>query len=136
MRLVVDTSVIISSLIKDSISRRLILHPDMGLFTPEYVNIEIERHTEKIRSFTGLSRNEFNILLGEITSKIEVFPIEEFESYLDQAYSIMKNIDVEDTSFLALALSIKCDGIWSNDSDFDKQGIVKVWKTHELKRII
>lgn len=40
MRLVVDANVIFSSLIKDSITRKLILFEDLRLFTPEYFYIE------------------------------------------------------------------------------------------------
>lgn len=43
------------------------------------------------------------------------------------------NIDPEDTAFLALAMALDCDGIWSNDSDYEKQTMVKVYKTHILK---
>jgi predicted nucleic acid-binding protein len=48
----------------------------------------------------------------------------------------MKDIDPEDTAFLALAMYLKCDGIWTNDNDFDKQDLVLVWKTHMLKKRI
>lgn len=48
----------------------------------------------------------------------------------------MKNIDEKDTPFLALALKLKCP-IWSNDSDFERQNLVKVYKTsYILKKFL
>ena len=131
-----DTSVIISSLMRDSMSRRLILHPDLVLFTPEYVNIEINNHFNKILSYSGIPRNEFDILLNQILNVVNIVPVEEFEDFLEESYEIMRENDPEDTAFLALALSLQCDGIWTNDNDFQKQNRVNVWKTHILKRII
>ena len=49
-----------------------------------------------------------------------------------QANEIMKDIDPDDAPFLALALSFDNDGIWTNDKDFERQSVVRVWKTHEL----
>ena len=136
MRLVVDTSVIISALMKDSVSRRLMLLPKFELFTPEFVHIEIENHSGKIMKYTGLPENEFSLLLNSLLSTVMVIPTDEFKEEISRAYGIMKDIDPNDTAFLALALSLDCDGIWTNDADFEKQKAVKVWKTEYLKRYL
>ena len=136
MRLVVDTSVIISSLMKDSVSRRLMFLPNFELFTPEFVHIEIGNHSGKIMNYTGLPENEFNLLLDSLLSTVMVIPTDEFKEEVNRDYGIMKGIDPNDTAFLALALSMDCDGIWTNDTDFEKQKIVKVWKTEYLKRYL
>ncbi len=136
MRLVADTSVIISALMKDSVSRRLMLLPKFELFTPEFVHIEIENHSMKIMKYAGLPEIEFSLLLNSLLSTVMVIPTDEFKEELSRAYGIMKEIDPNDTAFLALALSLDCDGIWTNDSDFEKQNAVKVWKTEHLKRYL
>ena len=41
-------------------------------------------------------------------------------------------MDEKDAPFLALALSIDCDGIWSNDRDLKEQSLIKVWNANEL----
>ena len=43
---------------------------------------------------------------------------------------------MEDVSFIALALSIDNDGIWSEDKHFKKQDRVKVFTTEELMKEI
>lgn len=67
---------------------------------------------------------------------IENVPIETYKSNLKQAYEILKDIDEDDTPYLALALSIENDGIWSDDTDFDKQKKVKVVKTREMVKLL
>ncbi|NOR59538.1 MAG: hypothetical protein GQ469_02765 [Methanosarcinales archaeon] len=44
----------------------------------------------------------------------------------------MKDIDPDDTPFLALAMKTKVDGIWSEDKGFQRQNCVKVYRTLEL----
>ena len=61
-----------------------------------------------------------------------MLPDSAFLSQLPRAEEIMKDIDPDDAPFLALALSFHNDGIWSNDKDFERQSVVRVWKTHEL----
>jgi len=48
----------------------------------------------------------------------------------------MDKIDPDDTIFVALGLSIKNNGIWSDDKHFEKQDRIKVWKTKDLLNYI
>lgn len=132
MRLVVDANVIFSSLIKDSITRKLILFEDFRLFTPEYFYIELEKHIDLIQEKSKLNNNTIEMLIDVIMSNIDVVPLDEYVKYVPEAYKIMKDIDEYDTAFLALAMSLKADGIWSNDPDLSKQSKIKTYTTKEL----
>ncbi len=44
----------------------------------------------------------------------------------------MVGIDRSDIPFVAAALSLPCDGIWSDDLDLKRQKRVKVWNTKEV----
>ena len=48
----------------------------------------------------------------------------------------MASIDIEDVPFIALALSIGNDGIWSDDNHFQKQKKIKIWKTEEVIKML
>jgi predicted nucleic acid-binding protein len=74
----------------------------------------------------------FNMLLERTTITAD----ETFAHYLERAEEIMKEIDLDDAPFIALALSFPNDGIWSNDKDLDGQSVVRVWKTHELYELL
>lgn len=44
MKLVIDTNILISALIKNSVTRELLLFPTMEFMLPEYALEEIENH--------------------------------------------------------------------------------------------
>lgn len=44
----------------------------------------------------------------------------------------MKGIDEDDAPFVALALHVDGDGIWSSDAHMQEQDIVRVWTTAEI----
>lgn len=50
----------------------------------------------------------------------------------NRAAEAMTGIDSNDIPYVAAALAIPCDGIWSDDSDMKKQTIVPCWTTKEL----
>ena len=45
-------------------------------------------------------------------------------------------IDEKDVPFIALALSIKNDGIWTNDKHFKKQKKIKIFTTQDLIKLL
>jgi predicted nucleic acid-binding protein len=136
MRLVIDTNIIFSALIKDSITRRILLTSKFEFFIPEYVSIEIHNHSQEIMKKSGYDQDDFNTMIDTIMTNINVIPTEELKSYIPKAFKIMKDIDEDDTSFLALAFLINGDGIWSNDPHFDKQNKIKVWKTKDIIKLL
>jgi len=136
MRLVIDTNIIFSALIKDSITRRILLTSEFDFYIPEYVFIEIHKHSEEIMEKSGYDQDDLDTMLDTLISDINVIPTEEFKKYIPLAFKIMKNIDEDDTSFLALALMINGDGIWTNDPHFDKQDKIKVWKTKDIIKLL
>ena len=136
MRLVIDTNIIFSALIKDSTTRRILLTSKFDFFVPEYVFIEIQKHSEEILEKSGYGQDDFDTMLDTLISNINVIPTEEFKNYIPKAFKIMKDIDEDDTSFLALAIMINGDGIWSNDPHFDKQNKIKVWKTKDIIKFL
>ena len=136
MRFVIDTNIIFSALIKDSTTRRIILTSKFDFFIPEYVFIEIQKHSEEILEKSGYDQDDFDTMLDTIIGNINVIPTDEFKSYIPKAFKIMKDIDEDDTSFLALAFMINGDGIWSNDPHFEKQNKIKVWKTKNIIELL
>jgi len=132
MKLVVDTNIIIAALIRNSATRRLLLNPELELYLPDYVFCELKRHKDEIINRSGLSEDEFYILLYAIMDRIIIVSKGDFAEYIPKAWKIMAEIDENDTPFLSLAMSFDNDGIWSEDDHFKEQNEVKVWKTKDL----
>lgn len=55
---------------------------------------------------------------------------------MEHAKEIMGHVDIEDVVFIALALSVENDGIWTDDADFEKQTKIKIWKTGDILSIL
>ena len=61
--------------------------------------------------------------------KINIVKIEKYKDYIKEADKIIGNIHKGDVPFIALALSVQNDGIWTDDKDFLNQNKIKIWKT-------
>ena len=69
MKIIIDTNKIISSLIRDGISRKILFDKNFEFFTPDYSISEIKEHKEEIIEKTHLNDGEFEILLSLIEKK-------------------------------------------------------------------
>lgn len=136
MILIVDTNEIISALIKDSFSRKILLHPKFSFYTPDFTLDEIEKHLSLITRKSALPRRNVVLLLNTLLEKIEIVEFNKYKHKYNEAQNIINKIDPDDVPFIALALSLPNDGIWSNDKHFLKQKIIKVWTTEDLIKLI
>ena len=132
MILILNTSILISSLIKDSVTRQILLLPSMKFYLPEYALEEIEAHKMKISRLSRLSTDEIDILLNLLLENISIIPSQTIQPYLSEAEVMIGRIDPNDIPFLALALATQNDGIWSNDRHFEAIKQLKIWKTSDL----
>jgi len=130
MKIIVDTNRIIAALIKDSTSRKILFNENFEFVSPDYVFTEIAKHEEEIIKKARITYQEFEILLSIILERIEIVPKEEYESYIEKALKLIKDID--DVSFIAAGLALKADGIWSDDPHFLEQDEIKIFTTKEM----
>ena len=132
MKLIIDTNVIISALIKNSLTRKIVNNLDYEFITPDFTLDEISKHKGEICKKSGLNEDEFYILISLLFCRIEIIPFSEYLSYLKEAQDIIGEIDIGDVSFIAIALLKQGDGIWSDDEHFKKQNKIKIWRTKDL----
>ncbi len=132
MKLVIDTNVFISALIKDSKTRRLIKEIRANLLFPEYEFEELKEHKLEIIKKSLLTEREFNILFLKLLKYVNIIPDYIIEEYKEEAFNIMGRIDEKDVQFIATALAFNCS-IWSDDKHFKKQDKVKILTTNEMR---
>lgn len=70
------------------------------------------------------------ILLSEVIEVIQEF---EYEKFIPEALKLLPK-HPKDAPYFALALKLHTP-IWSNEKRFKQQSTVKVFKTHELKKL-
>jgi predicted nucleic acid-binding protein len=132
MKLIIDTNILISAIVRNSFTRRILLSPYFEFYLPDYALIEIRKHEGLLREKTGLNEEKLGTIIDLIKASIDIISTATFEKHLPIAFEEMKDIDESDAPFLALALSFPNDGIWSDDKHFQKQGLVKVWRSSEM----
>ena len=132
MDLVVDANIIFAALIKNNFSHHLLFSGNFRLFTPEYMFTELERHKEEILQKTDRTTEEFFRMVEILKRRIILVPLEELIPYVKEAEKITP--DPDDMAYFALALKLDC-AIWSNDKKLKEQGKIRIYHTHELRKI-
>jgi predicted nucleic acid-binding protein len=135
MKFVIDTNVLFSALLRDSITRKIILSDVFDLYVPEYLYDEIARHDDLILEKSKLSTTEYMALLLLFQKHTKIVKHEVYQRTMPLAEQTMKEIDVTDSPFLALALAIGSP-IWTNDGHFKRQNLVDVYTTNELLELL
>lgn len=133
MELVVDTNVIFSAIVRNSVTRILLLNPNLILYSPEGLISELDEHKEEIRAKSKLNEKRYDELMAVLLSKIKLEPKETIAPFLKEALEFSP--DKDDSPFLALCLA-KGIALWSNDKPLKQQSFVKVLSTAELFKIM
>jgi len=108
VKVVIDANIIFSALLsKNSQYRDLLLDEKYEFYSPNYVFLEIFKHKEKILKCTKEPEEEVYGFIGKILKRVHFVQEEliSFENYM-LAYNLCKEIDENDTPFVALALEI------------------------------
>jgi predicted nucleic acid-binding protein len=131
MKLVIDANVVISALIADSKTWELIVTLKPDLLTPAFVHEEIENYQDLIVEKSGMEPNRVVQFIELLFQYIEVVSAEDFYPAIESADEAIGDTDPDDVLYLACAIA--CDAaIWSDDSDFDEQEIVKTYSTSDV----
>ena len=127
MILVIDTNIVLSGLLKNSKTRELLIAAPFKFIAPDTILSEIRKYKDLISKRAGLSEEEYETLFSLIIENIDTFSKEFYEDKLKEAEELI-NLKEEtgDFPFLALALSVANNGIWTADKHFERQKKVKV----------
>jgi predicted nucleic acid-binding protein len=124
MEIVLDTNVIISSLLRNGITRKILFLSPFEFYTPSSTRSEIEKHKEELIRKSKLDADAFQYMMETIFSKIQIVNLHSIEPYKNKSIEIMTGIDVSDAPFIALALHLDCP-VWSNDGHFKCSKLLK-----------
>ena len=132
MKLVIDANIIISAIIKDSVTRKIITDSKIEFYSPGKVIEEVLKHSGLIAKKAGLTNEEVLSFFKILMDNIRVVPENEYRDNISEAFSIARNFDEKDTPFIALALKLNIP-IWTNDRGIlENQGRYKAISTKEL----
>lgn len=136
MRLVVDANIIIAALLKNSTVRKIILAHYFELITISFAKEEISSNITELSKKASMNPTLFHSFLSKLLEHIIILEDAVVKSKKQEAEELMKKIDWSDAPYLALALSVQNDGIWSDDEHFTKQTKVPVFTTKDLVNLL
>ena len=116
MRLVVDTNIIFSILLKkDSKELEIIRRDDIEIFIPKFLFIEIFKHKEKIVTVSKLNEDEIMESYYLVLKYCCIFDEEDIpENVRKQAFGFVNEVDPKDAVFVASAMTLNAK-LWSGD---------------------
>ncbi|PLW80678.1 hypothetical protein C0585_01405 [Candidatus Woesearchaeota archaeon] len=135
MNIIVDTNVLLSALIKDSITRKIIMNSNWKFYYPEISFHEIRKYKELVKKKAKLNEEEYTKLISTLLKNIRLVSKEQIIEHLEEAKKIFLEIDPDDVAFIATSLSIKDSIIWTNDKGYEKQDKIIFIKTEKILKI-
>ncbi len=119
MELIVDANILISALLKDGVTRKLLLSDEFKLYTPKFILEEFFEHINELAIKSNISDKSLDIIIKNmiVESKIKIISKHQGRAYIQMAERI--STDPDDVQYFATALKLKC-GIWSNDKKNEK----------------
>ncbi|MFC2101018.1 PIN domain-containing protein [Bacteroidota bacterium] len=143
MRIVVDTNIAFSAILNtNSKIARILLQPKSSVkfYSTEQLLTELDNHRDKIIQLSDYSIEELEKVRRLITNKIRFIHVKLIPKDLYiKAEKIVKDIDIDDTEFVALTEYIK-GKLWTGDKELQKGLALKKWNriisTEELYQII
>ncbi len=132
MHIVIDANILIAALLKDSKMRELMVNSPHKLLVPEIHFQEIEEHKKELLKKSGLTGEEFDVLLMKLSDYFTIIKTEKILPFLEEAENIIGKIDKDDVSIIASSLVYGSCPIWSDDKHFQQQKKIKIWKTEDI----
>jgi len=136
MKIVVDANVVIAALAKQSITKEVLLYPFIDYYSPDFLLEELAEHEDEIISKMHTDKAGYQKVLDILTKKIKIVRKAAYSQYMNQVREIIGKLDTDDEQYIAVALSIDADGVWSYDPHFKQQKVIRLFSTSELLSII
>ena len=135
MNIVIDTNIFISALIKDGLTRNIIVKSKDNSILPDFELDEIYNHKNEIMKKAKLSEKDFDILLLRLLRYVRIIPVDLIINKKGEAFNIIGYIDPDDVIFFATALTFNAS-IWSDDKHFIMQNKIKILTTKDMVRML
>ena len=142
MKVIIDTNIIFSSLLKTHTTFGQIIFNSEGIFefySPHYLRSEIRRHRDRIKKISKLTDQQLEESYDSLLTKItfineEIIP----QKIWEDSERITEGIDLNDTDFVALTKHLK-GKLWTGDLELrnglKKKGFKNVLTTSEIFKL-
>jgi predicted nucleic acid-binding protein len=131
MNIVIDSNILFAALIKNSTTRKIILEYEGFFLFPSLIFEEMQKHKHELLDKSGMTINDFNLLLSLLIKKVIIIPEEKLLPFKQQADDLVRDIDPDDSIFVACALAYK-GALWTDEKQLKKVKTIRVLNTKEI----
>ncbi|HEY0089503.1 MAG TPA: PIN domain-containing protein [Candidatus Lokiarchaeia archaeon] len=117
-------------------TRKILLKPEFDFFIPDYYLAELNKSKSDLLEKVETEEVDLNKLIFLLHERIFNVPEQEYSKNIKKAEEIIGSIDSKDIPFLAVALSLNVNGIWSNDKHFQRQKKIPIYYTTKLREYL
>ena len=121
LKVVIDSNILLRTLISRGDILRLIFNRKLKLFAPEKLKEEFENHKKEVLLKSKLSEDRFNLLLSLILKRIIFVSLDKYNSFILKALKLLKE-HKKDKDFLALCLFMNVK-FWTYEKRFFDLGL-------------
>ena len=132
MIIVLDANVIIAALLGSRGKLTILTSQNHKFYAPSFVIEEIRKYKQEICNRMNWTDDEFNTYFDALMFFINLLEYNEYAQYMEKASNAIKKRDITDADYLACAILLNADFIWSEDKDFSEQKLVKVKSTAQF----
>jgi predicted nucleic acid-binding protein len=133
MNIVMDSNILFAALIRNSTTKKIILDYEGFFLFPSLIFEEMQKHKHELLDKSGMTINDFNLLLSLLLKKVIIIPKEKLLPFKQQADELVKDIDPEDSIFVACALAYKA-ALWTDEKQLKKVKKITVIDTKKMMK--
>lgn len=134
MKVVLDANRLFSALLRDGSTRKALYDTAATLYAPAFLRTEFEKHHAELQRRSGLSAADLARLVEQVFAQVEWVPDDLIQPHVPAAAAALAAVDPDDVPYLATALAVGADAIWSEDKGLDEQTLVP--RTRHPDRIV
>lgn len=132
MNIVVDANIIIMGLMGSRATLVILTSQQHSFYAPAKIVREIRKYRALIFEKMNTTPGEFEEYLWALLQFITILEPQEYEEYISQAKITLEQRDNADVDYLACALAIRADFIWTQDTDFTAQNLIPIKNTAQF----
>lgn len=130
--IIIDANIVISVLLRSRITLGIMALSAEHLHAPHFIVDEIRNNKEMICEKSRCSQEEFEANLKFLLRFTNLIDYSAYKDFLPRAIQALGAEHPGDVHYLACALAINADFIWTNDRDFYRQNLVPAKTTSRM----
>jgi predicted nucleic acid-binding protein len=128
---VVDANIVMGALLREGVTRHLLLSGGLNVHAPETLWDELDRNRAYLLAKSGATEAAYRLLMELLRAKIKSVPVEILRENIRDALARLDPQDSLDAPYLAAAIAIG-GTLWSHDKRFSRTARIPTVGTRDV----